>query len=260
MNLEKLSFEDTLWVLERLQLDPETVLIGGQALNLWCAVLPDADDELAQYKPFVSKDVDFQGDRATAERCAALLGGKVEDISARSPKLAGVVSYTDRGGAEREIDFLTVAHGLDARKVVEASVPVPVATPSGADVTVRVMNPIHCMQSRVHNVVSLPSQYANDHGIRQLRASIVCARSYLRELARGNVRRALKQIKRVFAFARGRVASQLYAAHGIEVFDAVLCEGPLPEKFLSDQYLRMKEQVVHKRATFLRTLAARKRS
>ncbi len=51
------------------------IIIGGQAVNYWAETLLPAEPELARFLPFVSKDIDFLGNRADVLRAARQLGG-----------------------------------------------------------------------------------------------------------------------------------------------------------------------------------------
>jgi hypothetical protein len=51
------------------------VIIGGQAVNYWAETYLEKEPGLAQWLPFTSKDIDFQGDRRDVLRIAKDLGG-----------------------------------------------------------------------------------------------------------------------------------------------------------------------------------------
>jgi hypothetical protein len=244
VTLAPLSFDDTVPVLERLAEVPAIVLVGGQALNFWCV---EYAEQLGGLGPFTSKDIDFQGARNSVLTCAGLL--KEFQAEALLPRIddstpsSGLVKYVDSSGAEREIDFLTSVFGLDGGEVLERSRREFVTTLSGGEFCVRVMHPFHCMQSRVFNVVGLPGQYNNDHGLRQLRASIACLRAMIEQVAKDNPRDALKLIKRVFRFAKHRRARRLRATHEISVFDAVPVSPHLPNAFHETEYPRMRRSL-----------------
>jgi hypothetical protein len=82
------------------------------------------------------------------------------------------------------------------------------------------------MKSRVKNVVCLPEQYDNDHGMRQLCASIVCMRLHIEETTADDERRGVALNKKVFEFAREDLdAERLYRIRKIDVFDAAANAG-----------------------------------
>jgi hypothetical protein len=55
--------------------DQDTFIVGGQALNIWAEYYAGSANELNAYRPFTSKDIDYFGYRAAAERLAARIGG-----------------------------------------------------------------------------------------------------------------------------------------------------------------------------------------
>ena len=72
------------------------LLVGGQAVNLWALYYEARTAELA---PFVSRDVDVLGDRATLEELAKLAGTKPQIFPMRPPtNEVGVVIAKDAEG------------------------------------------------------------------------------------------------------------------------------------------------------------------
>jgi hypothetical protein len=253
-----LSYADTIGVLERLQTLPGLVLIGGQALNVWCDLYSAECAELQALAPFTSQDIDFQGDRSLAALCAKSLSGKAffPTLDDATPNSA-IVHYTDSTNEQRAIDFLKEPFGprkskrhhetkLSATNVLRGSIEVGIPVSPGSSVGVRVMHPTHCLQSRVYNVVRLPGK-DDAHGIRQLCAAILCAREHVRAVAAQNVKNARKLNKRLFGFACGTHARELYARHGIDVFDAVCIDAALPERFHTQGYAEWRNSLARRR-------------
>lgn len=93
----------------------------------------------------------------------------------------------------------------------------------------RVMHPVHCLESRVHNVAGL--NRSHPLGIRQLKASIIIAREYLRERLVANAKgpaAVSKLNERIFKFAYFNLnARKLFREYQIDPFDAVLADAEL---------------------------------
>jgi hypothetical protein len=145
-----LSFEAVAELLARIA-PAGAVRVGGQALNYWTTVFRAAPD-LNAYGPFVSQDVDLQGNRAQVAQAAELLNvvalyPKPDDATTAS----GLVKCTLSGGREVVVDFLSAVLGLAAGEVVKSAIMVQLG-----DATIRVMHPVQCLESRVHNVAVLP--------------------------------------------------------------------------------------------------------
>lgn len=252
--MSELSFADTLSVLEKIEsADDRRVLIGGQALNLWCHEYSAAVAHLEGGGVLTSKDVDFQGDTADAQWCARRLNGQclVDAKSATPP--CDIVLFNDPQGVEQRIDFLPAVYGLEPDRVLQASIRVPFAKTLGGELKIRVMNPVHCLMSRVHNVMGLPDKYLNPHGLRQLEASVICAREYIAKLAAeadddGKCKLARDASERVFKFAvNEHQAQRLYLARDIEVFDAVVSLDCFPEMFRERRYPQMLHEMSKRR-------------
>jgi hypothetical protein len=251
-----LGYEDTIWILERFETRqrPEgsepLIVIGGQALNYWCDLYKGFSPELAAHGPFASKDLDFQGERRLVPWCSQQLGGRYTLTGAgdRNTLQNGVVVFTDSRGVEQSVDFMRYPYGLNAKIVAEASAPVIV---HGADVTfgIKMMHPLHCMRSRVSNVMGLAEKYATDHGMRQLRASIVCMRLFTEATAREDQKRAQALNEAIFKFAlHDNDAQRLLKVHGVDVFDAVSSHESLGDNFCEKRMPQMRREIEKSRA------------
>jgi len=243
-----LSARDVFALLARLgDIAEQVVLVGGQAVNVWSEfyVAQGRADALIADAPFVSKDIDFCASRATVKGFAARLPGgtaRLATLDDATPQV-GLVHFLDEGGHARQIDFLGSPFGMDAKAVVRASVPLDVLDAQGQPTghQFRVMHPVDCLESRVHNVVGLAHAYDTPHGRRQLRAAVVCAREALKDILDtppadtfDPVRTVLNLNERIFNLClhdrHGRV---VYAQTTIDPFDAVLADPRLGERFLS---------------------------
>lgn len=221
------------------------VLVGGQAVNFWVDYylrrgrLADLGDRA----PLTSKDIDFCADRKDVARCAVLLNGeyRVATIDDHTPSV-GLVSFVDDQGIKRVIDFIDSPYGLTAAEVRRTAQQIVLLDdqdqPTGESFLV--MHPVWCMKSRVSNTMGLPG-YATPHALRQLRASVACAREFLTDLlTAGKSRAVLKLNERIFSFCHWTDAGRtVQLVHGIDPFNAVLVDPRLPEVFLKQRYPQM---------------------
>lgn len=251
---KELGYVDVKPIISRLgDLASESlVLIGGQATNFWVDFylrqgrLP----ELEEQAPFTSKDIDFCGSREAVKQCALRLNGtfRLPEMDDHTPN-TGVVAYFDDSGVERFIDILEKPYGLQASKVYATAVPVDIlnddGTPSG--LTFAVMHPVWCMFSRAYNTAELPL-YNSPHALRQLAASVHCAREFLRDLLADDRRRAvLKLNERILSFCGRRVGLKIFSMYKIDLFGAVLVDPNLPEDFRTKRYPRMERWLEERR-------------
>lgn len=248
------TLSDVLWVLQRIETrerpagSEALILIGGQALNYWCDLYRVANPGLEQHGPFASKDLDFQAPRDLVRWCSQVLNGEYTLAEAGDKSLLnGVVILRREPGKELQLDFMQRAYGLSAEAVAKSSAHVHVDS-GGLIFGLKVMHPLHCMMSRVHNVMDLPDQYANDHGLRQLHASIACLRLFIEATAARSEKYARDLNEKVFEFAQHElVAQRLYRSRQIDVFDAVSNAPCFSEKFRTMRYPRMVEELAKKR-------------
>jgi hypothetical protein len=239
--LDEREVERILRILAPLTKDRAVVLVGGQALFLWAQrlglVVPGSDTGLLS-----SKDIDFEGSGQAARRAADLLGGsiRVPDIDSHTPN-TGVVVFVDSGGVTRKIDFLGTPLGLRAQDVRDTAVRVTRAD----GVSVWVMHPERCMESRIYNVQIL--RHDGDHAMGQLRASIVIAREWSRFLLadesrpeRERVRAVLRLNERIFRKCLSDLHFRGLFERGINPFVAVLVDDDrLPQAFRERRYPQM---------------------
>jgi hypothetical protein len=244
-----------LGLLEPLSDDRSIVLVGGQAVSFWTRFLGERSSELGALAPMASKDIDFEGSARAVRRAAELLTARVRlaSMDDHTPN-TGVVLFVDADGVEREIDFVDQPLGLRARDVRDTAVRllVPTGEPGG-EVGVWVMHPERCMESRIYNAQVLGK--TNALAMRQLQASIVCAREWSRYLLDDDpsperVRVVLRINERVF----GKCIHDLHFRAvetdlDVDPFQAVLVEHEaLPPRFHRTRYPQMRRRLEDQRS------------
>lgn len=254
-----LSARDVLALLARLgDVTEQLVLVGGQAINVWAEfyLAQGRAGELAADAPFVSKDIDFCASRAAMQTFAARLPkarARVATLDDATSQV-GLVQFVDEAGQERQIDFLGAPFGMNAKAVAVASIPLDVLDAGGRPTghRLRVMHPIDCLESRIHNVVGLADAYDTPRGHRQLRAAVVCTREALVDILNTPptddfhpVRAVLDLNERIFALClRDRHGRVVRVRTGIDPFDAVLIDPRLGDRFLTVRLPQVQARLV----------------
>jgi hypothetical protein len=164
-----------------LQLSDNAFIIGGQALNLWAERYLHIP-QLVDYGPYTSKDLDYFGYRQAATKLADALGGTVRIPKGddHTPQTAVVTAIIH--GETVEIDFLYHVKGVHSESLQKQAVQLVLTVRVGdgtGQLNVPIMHPLHCMQSRLANVVDLGRR--TDLAKRQLEASSVVLVEYLSE-------------------------------------------------------------------------------
>lgn len=141
------------------------------------------------------------------------------------------------------VDFLKHVGGVD-EDLYSTGVPVDID-----GIELRVMNPLLCLESRAYNVIEIASKYDNPHGLKQLRASVLCAREFIREALDGGEKRfALDAINRVFRFCCSRLGVVIYVQKLVDAFQAIEPTHPaLPDKFRTIRYPQMAATLARRR-------------
>jgi hypothetical protein len=173
------ALEDLAFLFQTLaQTDSACVLIGGQAASYWVQrFLPGEPvlQKLAQVTDFLSKDVDFQGDRTAVITLARGLGKQAEVPGFRDAfgnLLAGKFTLQTPKG-RLTVEVLRKVPGLTPAEVARMSS----VEPYGAT-KVRVLNPVAMLLAKAWNVRSINKE--GRHDAEQLLALLPCVRAYLR--------------------------------------------------------------------------------
>jgi len=124
------------------------LLVGGQAVNLWALYYETRTTGLA---PFVSRDVDVLGDRATLEALGKLAGTKPQFFPVRPPtNEVGVVITKDHNGIPLLIEVLRYVHGVSNEELRD-----PVYTVAVGETHVQLPGPIALLQAKIANVADI---------------------------------------------------------------------------------------------------------
>lgn len=151
------------------------LLVGGQAVNLWALYYADRTRDLA---PFVSRDADVLGDRATLKLLGKLAGAKPQFFPSKPPSNeVGVVIASDATGAPLLIEVLRYVNGASNEELRQPAYEFAL----GEDqVRVQAPGPIALLQAKIANLAGI-----NQHGRQDGRHVVILARimpAYLEDL------------------------------------------------------------------------------
>jgi hypothetical protein len=118
---------------------------------------------------------------------------------------------------------------------------------TAGDLSFRIMHPVLCVVGRVATVLTLHRE--DTLTLSQLRAAVICAREFLRDLlALGKLRLVLNWIKHIHMFALTKDGIEIYHRFQIDVLKAIPDDGAnLPYKFLNTRFPQIQGQVAFKR-------------
>ena len=140
----RIASEDVEFILRSAE-GTDSIIVGGQALNLWVETYYDrAPEDLAPFAPYTSKDMDYWGLREAAEEFRRRVDGWIAypPPFGASPKTA-VVTFT-RHGREIVVDFLATVAGLKTLDPVADTNQflLPVQGEPGTEVGIVLLGPI----------------------------------------------------------------------------------------------------------------------
>lgn len=256
--MRDLGYVDVKPILEKLQdLKSQLVLVGGQAVNFWADYYASRVPELAADAPYTSKDIDFCGDRRAVRICAERLHGKaIEPEGPCAPPQSGLVIFVDDEGNTRQLDVVDRPYGLESGEVERLAIPAVIlnddGSPTGSEFLM--MHPVLSLKSRVHNVIGLAAQYDNPQGLKQLRAAIVCAREFLRDILANEEIPSAKRTRvvlglneRISALAMHADGLDVFIRHSMDVMSGMLVDDALPDAFRAKRLPQLMAKVEEKR-------------
>ena len=239
-----LTFEDIYSFIELLPESDTITLIGGQALNFWTELYFHNNPEFyKKYGPFTSMDIDFLGGKSEIIECAENWGGTVKlsdpfDITPNS----GIVIIPFKAGENLIVDFLTSVHGLTDAEVLKHRIKIRYKNAG-----FYVIHPIHCLKSRIVNLIGL---YRNDQvSLSRVEIAIAIVNKRIIQLVYENRKRqALDEIEMVFRLScNSMFGIPLYTDYGLDIFEAVPKTSCLGDMFLTRRYPQMKQILDTKR-------------
>lgn len=239
-------------ITAHLSLTDKAFLVGGQALNFWAEYYSRAP-ELVEYAPYTSKDIDYFGRRKAAQKLADALGGRAifPDPDYQTPQTA-IVKATF-AGHDLVIDFLDFVIGVKSdsleRQAVEIVVPIRAGEEQG-ELRIPVMHPLHCLQSRAANVMTL--RRTDDATMRQLGAAPIILREYVADLlADGDVQEAQATLQALFQYLRsdthGREVHQHSRRDPLLVIEAFADDERFPELYRQHNIRSMLNELARRR-------------
>jgi hypothetical protein len=250
---EDLSLSDVLPLLDKISGDDSVTVIGGQALNFWAE---QSYEECADFAPFTSDDLDFMGSASAAANAASRWGGRLLLPAKFDPAPVNAAVEVSFAGKKRQVQFLNDVFGLGATEAKKSSQQVEVT-----GVKFLVLDPVACLESRVHNAYGLPGRHT-ERDLQRVRLAtlIVCHRTQV--VAKTHPRAALRMVERVFELASSDRALKLFVNDMIDVLEAVPRTG-MPPEFYAQRLPQVELWLSDKRERFRklisRSVSGRKR-
>lgn len=214
--IDPFSFDDFVFVGKQVANAPAPlIVVGGQALETWghfFAVPSPAGDQSP-----LTEDTDFLGSKQDALWLCKRLGDDVTELQFAPPDDSGpstALAYIRRpDGRVLMMDFLRAIVGPSNEEVKKWAVPVRVAD----QVTLHVLHPLLCLESRMANLENLPSK-RRGNGPLQAQWAVQIAAAYLARMAAGvidvasadEVAKACRRVAEMAEFKSGRYCWNAY--------------------------------------------------
>lgn len=238
-----------------LQLSDNAFIVGGQALNLWAERYSNVA-ELADYGPYTSKDLDYFGYHQAARKLAAALGGTVRTPTADDHTPQTAIVTAEIQGERVEIDFLHHVKGVQDDSLQKQAVQLVLTVRAGdraGTLNIPIMHPLHCMQSRLANVVELRRD--TDLAKRQLEAAPVVLAEYLSErLDAGGAKHVTGVLQSLHKWLltdpTGRKAHHHMRNDPVRILDRFIEDTRLDERWRKLSLKPMRDQIMERRTAW----------
>lgn len=188
------------------------VLVGGQSLIAW--VFYYLIDIPHTPQPALTQDMDLIGPGDAAKRLADALHAKVflPKPENHTPNNAVLEWSSPTTGQKLLIDVLSGIIGVPSNEVNALAVMLEIPTLP----PIRVLHPIHCLQSRLANLHQLPEK-RNGNGITQARVSVDIIRCFLTETyKRAGCRELGRAFTRICDISRSAAGLYCFQRYGID--------------------------------------------
>lgn len=179
--------DDFYYIVDKTSRSPDRlVLVGGQAIEVWGVVLdvapPASIQANGQQFHALTVDTDWLGQKEDASWLAQLLGIERTELQIPAfgdPTPNTAILYLERNGRVMLMDFLSHITGLETSKLLQYAADVDVPMPDGRYLPLRVLDPVHCLVSRMVNLKTYEAK-RRGNGLLQAQWALDILRSYLR--------------------------------------------------------------------------------
>jgi hypothetical protein len=248
-NPDHLSSEEVEQLLRYIE-QTKSIVVGGQALALWCRLFLDTAPQIATYYSLSSDDLDVYGSVADARALAQLLSDaklhlpKAFDIS---PNAAVVVGGL--GNHTIRIDFMRQILGVDDKGLKNHYVTLTKDTERGP-LSINLMHPLDCLRSRLSNINDLHREGV--HAISSAKAALAVVDLFLDQaLASGKTREAQALLMNLFYIARdrciGKTADEKFGLNPIHILQKYRLDVRIDGRFRSNQIANAIKKLIAKR-------------
>ena len=150
------------------------VIVGGHAVNLWSLYfLSNGIVALAEFLPFISKDLDLVGTMDLLELLHLSLKGELTRSAPRSPVLGRLKIPSTTGGCLR-IEVLHTVKGLNFKEL-DRTIDLMAGSVFG-----RVLLPQLVLKAKIENSATIDQTNRND--VKHVAMMIPCVRSFITDL------------------------------------------------------------------------------
>lgn len=253
------TYDDVKFVSKPLLKNPERlILVGGQALEVWGVLLnvpPPTGVALTE-------DTDWLGSEKDAQWLIESLGPIANDLQFPDkwdPTPSSALAFIQRDDRILMMDFMRSIIGPDEDVIRQLAVRVTLMD----DVTLTVLHPLHCLESRLANLKSIPAKRAGNGPI-QAAWSLEIAKAFILEMMtaqqpQDEVRKACKMVAALIDSKRKRhYARYCHINYEINPLSAIPPEAIayIGGDFQAKEWPRIVDRMTHKLASW-REMASR---
>jgi len=199
----------------------QAVVVGGQAINLWSQAYEKDEEPWKSLRPFTSRDLDVLGGTNDLHDCARRLKARVLYPEPGQTTINAGKLIAQLAGQEVEADFLTEVKGLNNQEVRQTA-----KTISWQGLSLRVLHPILCVESKTASLMRLPQDVVGRQDKKHLALALANAREFLAEQTANTSTHSnlLRWAQRLRSLANDQVGLEAALLHGIDYRAAIPAE------------------------------------
>lgn len=207
--------EDLLRFIEQTK----TIVVGGQALALWCRLFLDRDPKIAAYYSLSSDDLDVFGSAGEAKSLAQHLADAellIPEAWDNSPNAAVVMGRL--GNHRIRVDYMRAVLGVTDATLKNNYVTLTKETGRGP-LSMHLMHPMDCLRSRLSNINDLHREGL--HAISSAKAALAVTDLFIDQtIALGNSREAQAMLMNLVYIGRDRcIGKPAHTKFGLNTSD-----------------------------------------
>lgn len=227
----------------------QAIIVGGQAVNLWCSRYETLVEDLRPFFPIASRDLDFHGGIQEVKLAMKLLSatGKLNSGTDPSPNAGVLIVPMGNSESSLLIDVLSSVYGVSSSELLRTAVTWEFKK-ADQSVKVHVIHPVLLLESKLACLRGLPQVGRQDE--KHVRLMMIVLKAWLSEQL-NDPRHFFRTVERIAALMQTPDGLNAYAK-GIDLWESIpfskLSQDEAYQTFLMRRYPQLVDEIDIRRA------------